>query len=63
MQPVGAANPTLERAPVLTRALRLEYLTVGWNVVEGLIAVTAALAAGSAALLGFGTYQRAALPP
>ncbi|MBL8720225.1 MAG: cation transporter [Myxococcales bacterium] len=36
------------------RALRLEYLTVGWNVVEGLIAVTAALAAGSIALLGFG---------
>ncbi|MCC7380393.1 MAG: cation transporter [Deltaproteobacteria bacterium] len=36
------------------RALRLEYLTVGWNVVEGVIAVTAALLAGSVALLGFG---------
>jgi divalent metal cation (Fe/Co/Zn/Cd) transporter len=36
------------------RALRLEYLTVGWNVVEGLIAVAAALVAGSVALLGFG---------
>lgn len=35
-------------------ALRLEYLTVGWNVVEGLVAVAAALAAGSIALLGFG---------
>ncbi len=35
-------------------ALRLEYLTVGWNVVEGLIAVTAAVIAGSVALLGFG---------
>jgi Cation efflux family len=35
-------------------ALRLEYLTVGWNVVEGVIAITAALLAGSVALLGFG---------
>jgi divalent metal cation (Fe/Co/Zn/Cd) transporter len=36
------------------RALRLEYLTVGWNIVEGVVAVTAALVAGSVALLGFG---------
>lgn len=34
--------------------MRLEWLTVGWNVLEGLIAVAAALAAGSVALLGFG---------
>jgi divalent metal cation (Fe/Co/Zn/Cd) transporter len=34
--------------------LRLEGLTVGWNVVEGVVAVTAALAAGSVALLAFG---------
>ncbi|WP_437746224.1 cation transporter [Sorangium sp. So ce1504] len=36
------------------RALRLEYLTVSWNIVEGVVAVTAALLAGSVALLGFG---------
>jgi divalent metal cation (Fe/Co/Zn/Cd) transporter len=42
------------REPLLRRALGLEYLTVGWNVIEGLVAVTAALAAGSIALLGFG---------
>jgi divalent metal cation (Fe/Co/Zn/Cd) transporter len=34
--------------------LRLEYLTVGWNVVEGIVSVAFALAAGSIALLGFG---------
>lgn len=34
--------------------MSLEYLTVGWNVVEGIVAVSAALAAGSVALLGFG---------
>ena len=42
------------RQGALRHALRLEYLTVGWNVVEGVIAVTAALVAGSVALLGFG---------
>ncbi len=45
---------TMIREALLRRALRLEYLTVGWNVVEGAIAITAALAAGSVALLGFG---------
>jgi divalent metal cation (Fe/Co/Zn/Cd) transporter len=42
------------RTGVVRRALRLEYLTVGWNIVEGVIAVSAAVAAGSVALLGFG---------
>jgi cation diffusion facilitator family transporter len=42
------------RELTLARALRLEYLTVGWNVVEGVVAVAAALAAGSVALMGFG---------
>ena len=46
---------TLElRAPLVRRALRLEYATVGWNIVEGVVAVGAAIAAGSIALLGFG---------
>ena len=42
------------RAQQLGRALRLEYLTVGWNLVEGVVAVWAAVLAGSVALLGFG---------
>lgn len=46
------SEPT--REDLLRRATRLEYLTVGWNVVEGVIAVSAAAAAGSVALLGFG---------
>lgn len=36
------------------RGLRLEYLTVGWNILEGVVSVVAALAAGSVALFGFG---------
>ena len=38
----------------LKRGLQLEYLTVGWNILEGIIAVGAGIAAGSIALIGFG---------
>lgn len=38
----------------MSRALRLEYLTVGFNLVEGVVALIAAGAASSVALLGFG---------
>lgn len=50
----GCAAVAAPRASLLRRALALEYLTVGWNIVEGVIAVGAALAAGSVALLAFG---------
>jgi divalent metal cation (Fe/Co/Zn/Cd) transporter len=43
-----------DRGALLDRALRLEYITLGWNLIEGVVAVAAALAAGSVALLGFG---------
>jgi hypothetical protein len=42
------------RSEHIGRTLRLEYLTVGWNVVEGAVAVWTALLAGSVAPLGFG---------
>lgn len=45
----AALRPTL-----LRHALRLEYGTVGWNVVEGVVAVAAAASSGSIALLAFG---------
>lgn len=58
MDPVGedacCRSGTKLRRSQVSRALRLEYLTVGWNVIEGVIAVTAAVIAGSVALLGFG---------
>jgi divalent metal cation (Fe/Co/Zn/Cd) transporter len=43
-----------DRRGLVRRGLRLEYLTVGWNVLEGLIAVIAGMASGSVALVGFG---------
>jgi divalent metal cation (Fe/Co/Zn/Cd) transporter len=45
---------TTSREALLRHALRLEALTIGWNVVEGIVAMAAALSAGSVALLGFG---------
>src|SRR3989475_8812146 len=36
------------------KALYLEYFTVGWNVLEGVIAITAGILASSSALVGFG---------
>ena len=44
----------ISRSRLLRRALQLEGLTVGWNAVEGVVAVAAAVAVGSVALLGFG---------
>lgn len=44
----------MDRPRLLSRALQLAYFTVAWNVIEGLVAIWAAIAAGSDALLGFG---------
>lgn len=42
------------RAREVRRGQRLEYLTLGWNLVEAAIAVAAGILAGSIALIGFG---------
>jgi divalent metal cation (Fe/Co/Zn/Cd) transporter len=44
----------MDRARLLRHGVWLEGATVGWNVVEGLIAVTAGAIASSVALIGFG---------
>lgn len=36
------------------RGRRLEWLTLGWNLVEGIVSVTAGALAGSPSLVGFG---------
>lgn len=43
-----------ERRVYLTRALRLAGFTVGWNLLEGFVAIGAGLMAASIALVGFG---------
>lgn len=42
------------RAALVRRGRRLEYVTIGWNSLEGLIAIAAGVIAGSVALVGFG---------
>ena len=43
-----------QRASLVNRGRKLEYFTIGYNSLEGLIAVVAGLIAGSIALVGFG---------
>jgi len=42
------------RQSIAERGKRLEYFTIGWNTLEGLVAVIAGAIAGSISLLGFG---------
>jgi len=44
----------LERTAVVRRGRRLEYFTIAWNTLEGLVAVVAGAIAGSISLVGFG---------
>src|ERR1044072_6080640 len=47
-------NVQTQRASLVRRGRFLEYFTIGYNSLEGLIAVVAGLIAGSIALVGFG---------
>ena len=44
----------LKRQAVAERGKRLEYFTIAWNSLEGLVAVIAGALAGSISLVGFG---------
>ena len=51
---VVAALSLERRITLHRRALWLEYVTVGWNLVEAVVAIAAGVIAGSVALIGFG---------
>jgi cation diffusion facilitator family transporter len=44
----------VRREELHRRGLRLEWFTVGWNVIEGFVAVGAGVITGSVSLVGFG---------
>src|SRR5438094_7784995 len=44
----------LERTTAVRHGRRLEYFTIAWNAMEGLVAVVAGAIAGSISLVGFG---------
>jgi len=50
----GMELPSDVASPLIRRGLLLEYATLGWNVVGCVIVITAAIAAHSVALAGFG---------
>lgn len=52
--PLAAPAPDPDRAAAVRRVRRLNDLTIGWNVVEGVVAVGAGILAGSVSLLAFG---------
>lgn len=51
-----ANDPLIQpaRLRALTRGIRLEYFSIGYSLIEALVAVSAGVTAGSIALLGFG---------
>ena len=50
----SALSLTSERVALIRQAFRLEWMTVTWMVVEGVVALGAGLAAGSLTLMAFG---------
>ena len=44
----------LDRPALVQRGKRLEYFTITWNTLEGLVAIISGLMAGSISLVGFG---------
>src|SRR5215475_13239814 len=48
------AEAVLDRQSIARRGKRLEYFTIGWNTLEGVVAIIACAIAGSISLVGFG---------
>lgn len=49
-----AEEIVIDRVAIAGRGRRLEYFTIAWNSLEGVVAVVAGLVAGSISLVGFG---------
>jgi divalent metal cation (Fe/Co/Zn/Cd) transporter len=54
MSQIPISIDTPSRSALVRRGRKLEYFTIGYNSLEGLIALVAGLFAGSIALVGFG---------
>jgi len=49
-----STKPTVARHPLVREAFRLEWVTVGWMVIEAIVATAAGVASGSLVLIAFG---------
>lgn len=54
MLAMAATVTSIERTDAIRRARTLNFVTIGWNAIEGIVAIAAGLAAGSVSLVGFG---------
>jgi divalent metal cation (Fe/Co/Zn/Cd) transporter len=45
---------SVNRTELVSKGRRLEYFTIGWNLLEGIISIGAGIGTGSIALVGFG---------
>src|ERR1700730_10046491 len=54
LEPASRRDGKVVCSPLIRRAKALSWLSLAWMTVEGAVAITAALMAGSVALLGFG---------
>ncbi|MHB8176864.1 MAG: cation diffusion facilitator family transporter [Thermoleophilia bacterium] len=51
---MASLSDSKRRPSLLTRGIRLEFFTIGYNAIEGFVAIGAGYLAGSVALVGFG---------
>ena len=54
VQPEAVEHARITRRNGLKSGLNLEYLSLSWNILETFVGLTAGIAAGSVALVGFG---------
>ena len=47
-------TPVIDRVAIARQGRKLEYFTIGWNSLEGVVAIVAGAVAGSISLVGFG---------
>jgi divalent metal cation (Fe/Co/Zn/Cd) transporter len=47
-------EPVIDRVAIAHQGRKLEYFTIGWNSLEGVVAIVAGAVAGSISLVGFG---------
>jgi len=47
-------RPAVDRTPLIREVFRLEWLTIGWMVIEAVVALASGIAAGSLVLVAFG---------
>jgi divalent metal cation (Fe/Co/Zn/Cd) transporter len=49
-----STKPAVDRRPLVRQAFRLEWITVGWMVIEAVVAIGSGIRSGSLVLLAFG---------